>query len=135
LAFEFILFGIMIMSMLWERLPPERPSRRGQSNPQPEDQLTRLEYLCKIAVEQGDQAAAELLSERVRSLVFAAAANNLNISEGTLRTIAHEGPNIFEAKIRDLELLKALTTKGSLMRRGDTKILENLLVKVEEWIR
>jgi hypothetical protein len=132
LSFEFIFFGSMILSTLWEHVAPKTDILERRS-PQPEDQLTRLEHLCEAAIVQGDQTAAELLSKRVRSLVFAAAANNLNTSEATLRTLAQEEPNRLEAKIRDTAVFNVLITNISMIQRRDTKLLEALLGKVEEW--
>lgn len=132
LAFEFILFGIMILTTLGEQVAP-RTGKAGPSNRQPEDRLARLKHLCKAAIDEGDQAAADILSERVRSLAFAAAANNLNTSEVTLRDVKQEGPNMLQRKINDDELFTALTAKGSMVRRGDVSVLEKLLEKVEEW--
>jgi len=132
LGFEFILFGIMILNTLRGRVA-SGAVKREPSKTQSEDELTRLEHLCKLAIEQGDQAAANILSERVRSLAFAAAANHLDTSETTLRTMSEEDPTLLQTQVRDPELFNALTTKGDMIQRGDTNFLKNLLGKIEEW--
>jgi hypothetical protein len=132
LAFGFIIFGIMIMSTLFESLAPATRKREADNLPS-EDEFTRLWRLCKFAIDQGDQTAGKTLSEKTRSLAFAAAANDLNTSEAALREATEKEPGMFQMKVGDPELFTALTTTGNLVARGDTKILERLLGKVEEW--
>jgi hypothetical protein len=130
LAFEFIIFGLMMMSTLLESLAPTTRKREVDNLPS-EDEFTRLGRLCKFAIDQGDQTAGKTLSEKIRSLAFAAAANDLNTSEAALREATEQG--MLQMKVGDPELFTALTTTGNMVARGDTKILEGLLGKVEEW--
>jgi hypothetical protein len=132
LAFEFIIFGLMIMSTLFESLAPTTRKREVDNLPS-EDEFKRLGRLCKFAVDQGDQTAGKTLSEKIRSLAFAAAANDLNTSEAALREATEKEPGMLQMKVGDPELFTALTTTGNMVARGDTKILEGLLGKVEEW--
>jgi len=132
LAFEFILFGTMILNTLWERVA-RGTVKQEPSKPQSEDPLERLEHLCKLAIEEGDQAAADILSERVRSLAYTAAANKFDTSEADLRTMSEAEPALLQARVGNLDLFNFLTRKSTMIRSGDTKALENLLGNVEEW--
>jgi len=134
LALEFLFFGIMIMSTLSERVAP-RTRKQEKSAPQVDDALTRLEHLCKLAINEGDQAARSLLSERVKSLAFAAAANHFNASETSLRTDAQKQPDVLESIVRDPQLFNAMTMTTSFVRQSDTQSLEQLLAKIEGWIK
>jgi len=131
LSFEFILFGIIIFSSLWEHLPQK--VGREESIARTENDLTRLEHSCEAAFSQGDHTAENQISERVRSLAFAAAANRLNIPEATLRSIAREEPKLLQSKIKDPQLLQALISKDSMIQKGNTQVLEDVLDKIEEW--
>jgi hypothetical protein len=133
LAFEFTLLGVMIFSSLWEHVPPA-PGREQKSIRQRETELTRLEHLCKAAI-QGDGAAETLLSERVRSLALAAAKNLLATSGPSLRGIAQDEPDSLQSEIREPELLRALSTAGIMIQDGDTRVVEELLEKIEEWTK
>lgn len=133
LAIEFLIFGVMIMNTLSERVAPTT-RKREQNIHKADDAFTRLEQLCKMAMDQGDQAAGRLLSERVRSLAFAAAANHFNVSETSLRTSAQAQPTSFLSKIGDQQLFDAMTDAIGVVRQGDTQSLGQLLGKIEEWI-
>ena len=133
LALEFLVFGIMIMSTLWERVTP-RTRKQEKSTSQVDDALTRLEHLCELAINGGDQAARSLLSERVKSLAFAAAANHFKTPEASLRTDAQKQPDVLESKVRDAQLFNAMTLTNSFVRQRDSRSLEQLLAKIEGWI-
>jgi hypothetical protein len=132
LAFEFIIFGIMIMSILWEQVAPIT-RKQEQHIPITDDAFTRLEHLCKMAIDEGDQAAGRLLSERVTSLALAAAANRLNTSEASLTHMQAE-PTLIESKIRDKQLFNAMTKTTGIVQQEDGQTLEQLLAKIEAWI-
>ena len=132
LTFEFLFFSIIIIGTLWERVEP-RTDGRELPPPRCNDSLTRLERLCEVAIGQRDQTAGDVISERVRALAFAAAAIHFNIPETTLRGIAEDKPDVFQSTIGDPILIDALTTKGSIVRAGETNILNYLVKTVEEW--
>jgi hypothetical protein len=132
LAFECALFGIMILNVFWERLPPPT-EKHGRNTSENEDELTRLKRLCEAAITRRDRAAEKVLTERIRSLAFAAAANSLSTTETALRNIAEERRDLLEAKITDPQLFDALTNKGSLVRSDDPRTLVRLLEKIEGW--
>ena len=132
LTFEFLFVSIIIIGTLWEQVEP-RTDGRELPPPRRNDSLARLERLCEVAIDQRDQTAGDVLSERVRALVFAAAAIHFNISEATLRSITEDKPAVFQSPIGDPILNDALTTKGSIMRAGETNILNYLVKTVEEW--
>jgi len=132
LTFEFLFFSIIIIGTLWGRVGPRTGAR--ESPPPPRDNcLTRLEHLCEAAIDKRDQTAGDVISGRVRDLVFAAAAIHFNISETALRAMATDKPDVFQSTIGDPTLTGALATKGSIVRTGETNILRYLVKTVEEW--
>jgi hypothetical protein len=132
LAFGFILFGIMIFATLWEH-PSPAIGKRELHTPETDDKLIRLQHLCKLAIDDADNAAERLLSERVRSIAFAAAAYNLNTSETRLRFMAIDEPNLLQTKIVDRQFFSALTTEDAMIQKGDSRWLEKLLDIIEGW--
>lgn len=135
LAFEFIIFGVLIFSSLPGSMSPRTTRQLGstRSTPEIENDLTLLEHLCKAAIDQADPNAEDRISARVRALAFAVAANNLNTSEAVLRAMVRERPDLLQSKIKDPQLLRALTTSDSVFQKGDTH-LGQLLEKIEEWM-
>jgi len=134
LAFEFTLLGVMIFGTLWGHIP--QASRLGpKSIHQNETELTRLEHLCKAAILQGDETAENLLSERVRSLALAATGRRLSTPHTAPTSIAQEQPGLLQSEIREPELLRAVITNGSMIQAGNTRVLEELLEKIEEWTK
>ena len=132
LIFEFLFFSVIIIGTLWRRVGP-RIGGRELPSPRRDDCLTQLEHLCQVAIDQRDQTAWDVISSRVRALVFAAAAIHFNISETALRAMAEDKPDIFQSTIGDPILIDALTMKGSIARAGETNILDYLVKTVEEW--
>ena len=132
LAFEFTLLGVMIFGTLWEHVP--RPSGSGEKSiHKDETELTRLEHLCKAAILRGDETAENLLSERVRSLALAAAESRLTRPQTALTGIARERSGLLQSEFKEPELLRAVSTNGSMIQAGNTRVLEDLLEKIEEW--
>jgi len=131
LAVAFFVFAGMIFSVLWQH-NPRTPSGTDQSANHGDD-LTQFEYLCDLAINQGDRNAGEILTERVRSLAFAAAAYHLNIPETALRIMIEQDPRSLDTKIRDRPILLALTTRGSLIREGESQTLQNCVKTIGEW--
>lgn len=132
LAFAFTIFGAMILSTLWERTYPSASSetpRSADSN----DDLSRLEYLCKMALEQADSNAQEVLSKRIRSLAFEAAAHHLSMPEGLLRDMAENKPSLLHLKIDDEAILSALTTTSSVLKKDPPHGLKECLTRIEDW--
>jgi hypothetical protein len=134
LGFVFVIFGTMIFSELWEQTSRAAKIDRRRVNAG-EDELMRLEHLCKAAIDQGDVAAGELLSQRLRSLAFAAAAYHLNESEAMLRTMAEQEPSLLQTRVGDQQIFHALVTNGPLTRKGDSLSLQDYLSKIEDWTK
>lgn len=134
LGFAFILFGIMIFNVLLDlssRPPPNRGMRRFNRG---EDDLMRLDKVCQRAIEYGDAASTELLSERIRSLAFAAASYHFNITEPLLRTLAQDDLASLERQINDQRVFEALTAKSSDVSRRNTHDIANCLKSIEAWL-
>jgi hypothetical protein len=131
LAVAFFIFGGMIFSVLWQNTP--QAPRGTDLSFNHEDDLTQFEYLCDLAINQGDRNAGEAVSERIRSLAFAAAAYHLSVPETMLRTMIEQEPRSLDTKIGDQPILFALTTRGSLIRRGEPQTLQNCMKTIEDW--
>jgi hypothetical protein len=132
LGLVFVMFGVMILSTLWEqtsRTPEVSKQRSGAA----EDELMRLEYLCKAAIDEGDASAGLLLSQRLRSLTFAAAAYHLNESQTILRNMAERDPSSLQRRIGDEQIFHALVTNGSVIRKSDSLSLQDYMSKIEGW--
>jgi hypothetical protein len=132
LGLVFAVFGIMIFNRLWEQTSRTAEIRRQRVGTG-EDELMRLEHLCKVAIDEGDVGAGELLSKRLRSLAFAAVACRLNESETMLKTMAEQEPSLLETKIGDQPIFHALVSNGSIIRKGDSRTLQDYLSRIEGW--
>jgi hypothetical protein len=132
LGFVFILFAVMIFDVLWE-LTPRPTATRVRRIASSEDELTGLEKLCHNAIDQGDPAAGQLLSERIRSLAFSAAAHHVNTSEALLRTMAEQDRDALHSRIGDQLMVEVLIASGSIVTKGNPQNLEDYLAKVEDW--
>ena len=135
LGFAFIFFGIMIFAVLLELVPRPAASKSLRQFKKSEDDLMRLDKLCQRALDQGDPTSIELLSKRVRSLAFAAAANRFNITEPVLRNMAELDPASLEQQIHDQSMFEMLTATSSVMNRRNTGDLRNYLTTIEDWSR
>jgi len=132
LAIAFTIFGGMILSTIWERAYPQQTSeapRLADSN----DDLTRLEDVCKMAFEQDDANAQELVSKRIRSLAFVAAAHHLNVSEALLRDMAENEPTSLHLKIGDEVIFSALTTRSLSLKKWHPYSIQACLTRIEDW--
>jgi hypothetical protein len=132
LAITFTIFGAMILSTIWEGTYPQQNSeapRSADSN----DDLTRLEHVCKMALQQDDVNAQEIISKRIRSLAFEAAAHHLNASEALLRDMAENEPSSLQLKIGDEVIFSALTTRSLLLKKWHPYSIEACLTRIEDW--
>jgi hypothetical protein len=132
IGFAFILFGIVILDVLLELavLPPQKKSvPRFKRN---EDELMRLDKLCKKAIDQSDPVAGHLLSERIRSLAFSAAAYHYNTAEPLLRDMVLQDPASLQRQVHDQFMVEALTAADYVSRRNRRK-LDDYLTKIEDW--
>jgi len=134
LACAFVLFATMIFGVLWEQRVPT-PARNTHGSPTDESDLIRLGRLCNAAIGQGEAKAGEAISERIRSIAFAAAAYHLNEPEATLRTMAEQEPALLHPKIGDENIFRALTTSGSITRKGNWQGLDECLRRIEDWAK
>lgn len=132
LGLVFVVFGSMIVSTLWEQTSRTAEVRKQRVSAG-EDELMRLENLCKAAIDEGDVAAGQLLSQRLRSLAFAAAAHHLNESETMLRTMAEQEPSLLQSRVRDQQIFHALVTNSSIIRKGDSLTIQDYLSRIEGW--
>jgi len=132
LAVAFAIFSILAFNALWIDVFPS-----GESVRRPvirnEDDLARLQHLCSVVIEQGEPAVGGVISERVRSLAFTAAAYHLNSSEDLLRSMAERQPSLLNQKIGDELLFQALITKGTLFTKHDSRTIIESLMKIEDW--
>jgi len=134
LALTFLLFATMILGVLWEQRAPT-VARKTEYSPTDESDLVRLEFLCNAALVQGEARAGEDISERVRSIAYAAAAYHLNEPEAALRTMAEREPDLLRPKIGDENVFRALTTSGSIIKKGDWQGLDECLRRIEDWAK
>ena len=134
LAVAFILFAVMMFAVVWEQRAPSTASS-VEPSPSNESDLILLEHLCSAAIDQGDAKAGETVSERIRSIAYAAAALRLNEPETTLRNMAEREPNLLRLRVGDEEFFQALTMNGAITRKGDWQSLDEYLRRVEEWAK
>jgi hypothetical protein len=134
LGVAFILFAIMIFGVLWEQRDRMNVANEVGSSGD-ENDLARLERLGSAAVDQGETRDGEAISERIRSIAYAAAAYRLNESEVRLKTMVEREPNVLRSKIGDERIFHALTTRGSLTRKGDWRSLNEYLRSIEDWAK
>jgi hypothetical protein len=133
LGFAFLLFGVAIFDVLLEltvRPPAKGNVTRFKRN---DDDLMRLEKLCKKAADNNDPAASQLLSERIRSLAFAVAAHHCNTAEPLLRDMALQDPESLQRQVNDQYMIEALTATDCLVTRGNTRKLDDYLTRIEDW--
>lgn len=134
LGFAFILFGIMIFNVLLELNSRPAPSKGIRQFKRGEDDLMRLDKLCQRAIDHGDATSTQLLSERIRSLAFAAASYHFNITEPLLRNMAQQDPVSLERQINDQRIFEALTATSSSVSRRNTRDIDNYLTSIEAWL-
>jgi hypothetical protein len=134
LGFIFVFFAAMIVGVVWDPTLREPAEYVPQPNTR-EDDLARLQSLCEAAVDQGNESAKRLLSQRISSLTFAAAAHHLKMPESTLRNMAEQEPFRLRTKIEDQRILHTLTTHDNIISKGDWKTLDDYLNRVEAWTR
>jgi hypothetical protein len=132
LGLAFAVFGSMIVSTLWEQTSRTAEVRKQRVSAG-EDELMRLEHICKAAIDEGDVAAGLLLSQRLRALGFASAAYHLNESETMIRTMAEQEPSLLQRRVRDQQVLHALVTNSSIIRKGDSLTVQDYLSRIESW--
>lgn len=133
-GFAFVFFGTIIFHVLLELRATPAPSKRVRHFERGEDDLVRLDKLCQKAIDHGDTASTELLSERIRSLAFAVASYHFNTAEPFLRNMAKEDPASLKLQINDQHIFEALTAKSSGASRGSTRDLANCLTSIEAWL-
>jgi len=132
-GFAFILFGIVIFDVLLELTVRPLPNKNVSSFKRNEDDLMRLDTLCKKAIDHNDPAAIKLLSERIRSLAFAVAAYHCNTTEPLLRDMAHQDPATLQRQVHDPYMVEALTTTDYDVTRSKTRKFDDYLTKMEDW--
>ncbi|HXZ91163.1 MAG TPA: hypothetical protein VEG61_08880 [Candidatus Dormibacteraeota bacterium] len=135
LGLAFILFAIMIFGVLLELIPRHAAKKSVPQFRKNDDDLMRLDKLCRRAIDHGDARSTQLLFERVRSLAFAAAAYYLNIDEPQLRNMAEQNPTSLEQRIHDQPMFEMLTATSSAMSGRNSDDLRNYLTKIEDWSR
>jgi hypothetical protein len=133
LSFIFALFAMMMVQVLWQPTVQGR-SKKIVKSPMKNDDLTRLEHLCTFAIDQGDEKAAGLLSERVRRMAFDAASLRLNISAASLRRLADEQRGLVASQVNDALMTHILTSNGSFIRNDVPGVLNEYLAMIEGWI-
>jgi hypothetical protein len=133
IGFAFILFGIVILDVLLElavRPPQKKSAPRFKRN---EDELMRLDKLCKKAIDQSDPAAGHLLSERIRLLAFSVAAYHCNTAEPLLRDMVLQDPASLQRQVHDQCMVEVMTAPDCVVSRGNTRKLDDYLTKIEDW--
>jgi hypothetical protein len=133
IGFAFLLFGIVIFDVLLELTVRPLPKKSVPRFKRNEDDLMRLDELCKKAIDRNDPAASQLLSERIRSLAFGVAAYHCNTTEPLLREMFLEDPASLQGQVHDQYIVEALTATDYGVTRGDTRKLDDCLTKIEDW--
>jgi len=133
-GFAFILFGIIVFNVLLELTSRPAPNKGIRQFKRGEDDLMRLDKLCQRAIDHGDTTSTQLLSERIRSLAFAAASYHFNITEPLLRNMAQRDPTSLERQINDQRMFEALTATSSGVSRRSTRDIDNCLTSIEAWL-
>ncbi|MGA3108398.1 MAG: hypothetical protein ABSD99_02930 [Candidatus Bathyarchaeia archaeon] len=134
LGFAFILFGIIVFNVLLELTSRPAPNKSIRQFKRSEDDLMRLDTLCQRAIDHGDTTSTQLLSERIRSLAFAAASYHFNINEPLLRNMAQQDPTSLERQINDQRMFEALTATSSGVSKRNTHDIHNCLTSIEAWL-
>ena len=133
-GFAFVFFGILIFNVLLELKARPAPVKGVRHYEKGEDDLARLEKVCQRTIDQGDPTSTELLSERVRSLAFAAASYHFNIAEPFLRDMAKDDPSSLELQINDQRIFEALTAKSSGVWKRSARDIVGCLASIEAWL-
>ncbi len=131
-GFAFILFGIVILGVLLELTVHPLAKKSAPRFKRNEDELMRLDKLCKKAIDQNDPAASQLLSERIRSLAFAVAAYQCNTAESLLRDMVLQDPASLQRQVHDQFMVEALAATD-YVSRGNRRKLDDYLTKIEDW--
>ena len=134
LALVFLLFATMITKVVWEPVLPITSKRISIQATNRDDELTRLEQICKHAIEEGDPLSGQILSQRVSSLALAAVSLQLNEPESSLREIGTRDPDLLHQKITDQGLLTIITSPP-IAGKIAVGILGDYLTRIEEWTR
>jgi len=132
-GFAFILFGAVIFDVILELTFRPLPKKNVSRFKRNEDDLMRLDTLCKKAIDHNDPAASRLLSERIKSLAFAVAAYHCNTTEPLLRDMVIQDPASLQRQVHDPYMVEALTTTDYGVTRGNTRKLDDYLTKIEDW--
>ena len=133
IGFAFLLFGILIFNVLLELTVRPLAKKSVPRFKRNEDDLMRLDKLCKKAIDNNDPAASQLLSDRIRSLAFGVAAYHCNTAEPLLREMFLEDPASLQGQVHDQYIVEALTATDYGVARGDTQKLDDYLTKIEDW--
>ena len=133
-SFVFVLFGIVIFDVLLELTVRPLAKKSTSGFKRKDDDLMRLDRLCKKAIDHNDPAASQLLSERIRSLAFAVSAYHCNTAEPQLRNMALQDPKLLQRRVRDHYMVEALTATDYGVTGGNTRRVEDYLMKIEDWL-
>jgi len=134
LALVFLVFAALIAQVVWEPTL-STTSRRDPSRPtHMDDEMARLEQICKHAIEEGDPLSGQILSQRVSSLALAAVSLQLNEPESSLRDIATKDPDLLHEKIKDQDMFNIITSPP-IVGKNPIGILGYYLTRIEEWTR
>ena len=132
LALIFLLFATMIAQVVWQPTLPTASKRVPSQPTHGDDELARLEQICKHAIEEGDPLSGQILSQRVSSLALAAASLQLSERESSLRDIATNDPDLLQERIKDQGMLNII--KGPpIVGKNAIGILVDYLTRIEEW--
>jgi len=134
LGFAFILFGIIVFNVLLELTSRPAPNKGIRQFKRGEDDLMRLDKLCQRAIDHGETTSTQLLSERIKSLAFAAASYHFNITEPLLRNMAQQDPTSLERQLNDKRMFEALTATSSGVSRRSTRDIDSCLTSIEAWL-
>ena len=133
IGFAFIVFGTVMIDVLLELNLHPLAKQSAARFKRKEDDLTRLDKLCKKAIDDSDPAASKLLTERIRSLAFAAAAYHCNTDESLLRDMAAQDPASLRRQVRDQFMAEAITTTDYGVTKGSKRKLDDYLTRIEDW--
>jgi hypothetical protein len=133
LAIAFLFFATLIAQVVWEPAVPTPARVMSVRSTHRDDDLTRLEQICKHAIEQEDRASGETLIERVRTLAIAVTSYRLNEPESSLMGTAPQHPVLLQ-KIKDQEMV-AIITSPPLLGKAAVGTLQDYLTRIEEWTK
>lgn len=125
LAFFFV--AVIILESVTRLVPSER--QRPLSNLMPEDELQHLSSVVQRALDDHDQDAQNVLTEKLKSIALSTVAARMRLSKREIMELAENNPDSLHTIVVDPEMLELLSGKTS--NHQDRQRLNQLLSKIE----